>query len=388
VSLFTREIFGPPAQGLIPARPVARRGTAVVTDDTAMRHSAVWACLRLRADLISTMPVDAYRKVLGRQVEVPKPPVLVNPGGERVDILEWLYDTQVDLDRVGNAVGVITERSGLGLPARIDLVPSCDVAVRVEQGRLVEYRIAGEKYTPENIWHERQFTLSGMHVGLSPVAYAAWSIGTYLSAQDFALDWFAGGGVPNAHLKNTQRTLTEKQASDVKQRFRTAVGSGELFVTGSDWEYNIIQSTAAQSQWLETQGATVADIARFFGCPSDMIDAAVSGQSVTYANIMQRNLQLLIMNIGPAVTRRENALSRLLSAPRYVKLNANALLRMDPQSRALMLAGQIQSRQLAPSEARELENRPPFSDAQLGEFDRLFGPPKTTPQTASTGVTP
>src|SRR5439155_18095408 len=92
MSLFSRRYYpGQTADQMIPPRPEQRNGTAVVTNDSALRHSAVWACLRLRANLISTMPVDVYRNVGKIQVDVPKPPVLVNPGGERVDIQEWLY---------------------------------------------------------------------------------------------------------------------------------------------------------------------------------------------------------------------------------------------------------------------------------------------------------
>ncbi len=150
MSLFTRRsLFGiGSAADLIPQRLPMRAGSQTVTTETAMRHSAVWACLRLRADLISTMPVDVYRRVNGMQVEVPKPPVLVNPGGERVDAQEWLYSTQIDLDRAGNAFGLITEVNGRNLPARIDLVPLTEVSVIQEKGLLAKYRIAGTEYTP------------------------------------------------------------------------------------------------------------------------------------------------------------------------------------------------------------------------------------------------
>jgi hypothetical protein len=106
VSLFgrqKRDFFGIPNAGaLIPIRTGQKTGAVTVTNDSAMRHSAVWACLRLRADLVSTMPLDVYRRVNGMQVEMPKPPILVQPGGERVDMCEWLYSSQVDLDRAGN----------------------------------------------------------------------------------------------------------------------------------------------------------------------------------------------------------------------------------------------------------------------------------------------
>lgn len=389
MSLFSRRsVPGPTAAELIPPRTAQRAGGVTVTAESALRHSAVWACLRLRANLVSTMPVDVYRRVGDMKVEVAKPPVLINPGGERVGMMEWLYSTQFDLDRAGNTFGLITARDGLGLPARIDLVPVADVTVLVKKG-VVKYRISGVEFEAHEVWHERQYTMAGLPVGLSPIAYAAWSIGEYLSIQQFALDWFGNGAVPSAHLKNTAKTISPPEADEAKRRFKAATTSQDLFVTGNDWEYKMIQADAAGADWIEAKRYGIGDIARFFDCPGDLIDAAAGG-SMTYANITQRNLQLLVMHLGPAVIRREDALSSLTSRPRFVKLNTDALLRMDPQTRAAMLRTQIESRQLAPSEARELEDRQPFTDQQLAEFDRLFGtktPAPTTGASAPTGAT-
>lgn len=385
------DFAGASAQDLIPQRSISpSAGIPAVTSDTAMRHSAVWACLRLRANLISTFPVDVFRRVDGRQIEVPKPPVLVNPGGDRVGFPEWCYSTQVDLDRGGNAFGLITARSGTGLPARIDLQPLSEVTVRVKDGRISKYRIGGVEHDPVDVWHEKQYTLAGLHVGLSPVAYAAWSIGEYLSIQDFALTWFGNGGVPRAHLRNKLQTITPAAAQTVKERFKASVHSGDVFVTGSDWEYQMIQAEQTGMEWLDAKRYSVGDVARFFDCPGDLIDAAVATGSITYANVTQRNLQFLTMHLGPSIVRRELALStKLLAQPRYMKFNTDALMRMDPKSRADAFAARIAARTLAPSEARELDNLPPFTEAQLAEFDQLF-PPKAQPPAAtpSTGGAP
>lgn len=385
--LHKRDYAGATAAELIPQRTTMKAGTVVVSQDTALRHSAVWAALRTRANLISTMPIDCFRRVGGVQVEVPKPPVLVNPGGELVDALEWLYSSQFDLDRGGNVFGLITERSGFGggLPARIDLQPLSSVSVQIRDGQIWKYRFGSELYDPVDVWHEKQYTVAGLHVGLSPVAYAAWSIGEYLSIQDFALDWFGNGGIPSAILKNEEKTVSPKIAEETKARFKQAVSNRDVFVTGNDWTYQMVQAEQAGSNWLEAKNYSIADIARFFDVPGDVIDAAVQSSTINYANAVQRNLQLLIMNIGPAIIRREHALSKLLPQPRYVKFNTDALLRMDPKTVVEMFKTQIESRQLAPSEARELLNRPPFTEGQLAEFDRLFGAPRTTPAAAMAG---
>ncbi|WP_433537591.1 phage portal protein [Micromonospora sp. CA-249363] len=382
--VFTREErhanISQQAQDLIPPRSSSgRKGRVNVTNDSALRHSAVWACLRLRADLISTMPVDVFRRVNGQQLEVSKPPVLINPGGDNCDMQEWLYSTQVDLDRAGNAFGLITERNGRGLPNRIELLPLNEVTV-VYRGGQLSYRVGSETFDPADIWHEKQYTVAGLPYGLSPIQYAALSIGEYLSIQDYATDWFDGNAIPAAILKNNEKTVDPAKAAEAKARFKATVDSGDVFVHGKDWEYTPIQAVDSQTQWLEAKRYGLNEIARFFGCPSDLIDAAVGGSNMTYASITQRNLQFLIMNLGPAIIRRENKLTKLTPSPQYVKLNSDALLRMDPKTRAEMNEIKIRSRQLTPSESREQDNLPPYTDSQLAEFDRLFGAPNRTPE--------
>jgi HK97 family phage portal protein len=360
----------------------------VVTPEQAMRNSAVWASLRLRANLVSSMPVDVYRWVGDVRVSVPAPPALVTPGslfagGKPVTAREWLFATQVDLDRSGNAFGLITERTGLDLPARIDLVPLADVVVKLVKGEL-QYWIRGTKYPTEQMWHERQYSQAGLPVGLSPLAAAALTLGEYASAQELAMAWFSGTAVPPAHLRNTAKTLQGKEARAAKDMYKATVQAGDILVTGSDWELRPFAAVEASAAFLESRKFGLTDIARFFDVPADLLDAAVSGSSITYANQLQRNLQFLTLSLGPAVSRREDALTELLPAPRFVKLNRGSLLAMDPRTRAEVLQVQINSRQICPSEARALEDRAPYTEDQLAEFDRLFGARQVP--TSTTGV--
>jgi HK97 family phage portal protein len=381
-----RELDAVTADQLIPGRGAMGARSVAVTSSSALRASAVWACLRLRADLISTMPVDTFRRLSdGVQVQTPKPPVLVAPGGGTVSLVEWLYASQFDLDRHGNTVGIIRELDGQGLPKVIELQSMSRVVVRGVGSTITKWVIGGKEYEPREIWHEKQFTEAGVPLGLSPVSYATGSIGGYLSAQQFALDWFASSANPSGTLAHqTQEEISSKVADVMKDRFKVATANRDIFVTGTNWVYTPAEADASQAAFLEQMKYGVTDICRFFGVPGDMIDAEGGASSITYANITQRNLQLLVMNLGPAIVRREAALSRLLPQPRYVKFNTDAILRMDPQTRVATINSQVVARTLAPSEARELDNRQPFTDEQLAEFDRLFGTRAATPTTAPT----
>jgi HK97 family phage portal protein len=363
-------------------------GSVPVNDDSALRQSAVWACIRLRADHMSTLPVDVFRDFDGLAVEVNRAPIFDLPDGPAWPWHYWAWASQSDLDRTGNAVGIIRERNGMGLPSRIELANTRDTSVRIKDGR-VTWRIGDKEYGAGEIWHERQFPVSGMILGLSPVAYAAWSIGEAMSMQEFALKWFGQGGVPRARLSNTQKTIKPEDAVAIKERWRSSVQGGDLFVTGNDWEYKLIQAEYAGMEFIEGRKMAIPDIARYFGCPADMIDGASSGGSsnINYANITQKNLQFLVHHLGPSIIRREHNWSRgLLPQPKYVKLNTDALLRMDPESREQTIRSQLESFQITVTEARELNNRAPYTAAQKAEAKEYFL--KTVPAPRPTAPAP
>lgn len=397
-----RSITFPPPQDLIPRRTA--RPNRLVTQDTAFHISAVWAALRLRADLISTFPIDVFRRVGQAQVETPIPDVLRFPGGPRVSLSEWLYMSQIDLDRTGNCFGLISARDSLGLPARIDLVPATDVAVVMHGGQLVGYRIKGTVFDPEDVWHETQYRIAGLEVGLSPVAYASWSMGIYASLDNFIVEFLDNATTPSVVMKNNQRTLNDVQAKEMKDRWRATVQNGDALIIGADWEFSPFQAEQTGLNWLQAKQFEQEDIARFFNVPHDLLDISSSGSAgsskMTYANIGQRNLQFLMFNLQPAIQRREQALSNGLlpsgksSADqrnnRYVKFNTDSLLRLDPTAQAALFASQIAAGIRAPSEARELMNLPPLTDSQKTELQGVSNggmmPPEPIPNPNAKGL--
>ena len=347
------------------------RGTAgssgqPATPQTSLRFSAVWAALRLRADLISTLPVDVFRAAPdGAQVSAPGTRLFKRPAD---DILwpEWLYSTQMDLDRYGNCFGLIEARDA-GYPVQIEPWAAGEVTVRLKGRRIVKYRYDGAEYDPGQVWHERQYTVAGYRIGLSPIAYAAWTVGAALSAQEFSLDWFANGAAPSGTLRHTQEpNLDQKILEAAKARFKIATANRDLFVTGSEWEFTPSAVDANSAQFLQAQGHSAVDVARFIGVPATAIDAAVTGQSLTYSNLTMQQLHLLVNFLAAPIIRREWALTaNALPAPRFAKFNTDALLRLDPTGRTQLMAAQIDAWMTDPDEARKLNNLPPLTPEQI-----------------------
>lgn len=379
--------LGVTANDYIPPRRVASSPVMSVTADSALRNSAVFACLNLRANLVSSTPVDPYRMSGGVQIEVPAPKLLKQPGGDLPQwqagstnhaMPEWLYSTQFDLGRYGNVVGIVTEFvsfKGVDYPSSVELVPTGDVRFMGKANKITRIEIAGEKFEGDRlrlIWHERERTLPGCPVGISPVMYAAMSIGGYLEAQKFGLDYFASGGHPSGHLRNIVADhLSQDTIAEAKAQFKAGTQNREIFVSSKQWEFTPAAAPEAAAAFLDEMKYGIADVCRFFDVPGDMIDANQSGASITYANITQRNVQLLVINMGPAYLRRERALSSAVPGPMFVKFNTDALLRMDPQTREELLIARVAGKVLAPSEAREKNDLPPFTPEQIAEFKAL-----------------
>ena len=327
---------------------------ASVGPDQAMRLSVVWSCVRLLADTVSTLPVDVYR---GTQ-NLPLPPLLVTPaaGQPRHD---WLYQVMVSLLLRGNAYGVVTARSGAALrPAQIELANPDRVVVERREGR-VTYRIGGVAYDPEDVWHVRAYPVPGEALGLSPVEYARQAIGLGLAAEKFGAQFFGDGATPSGVLTTTQG-LSQIQAEAVATSWRQAhADRRKVAVLSNGLQFTPIAIAPEESQFIETQRFTVAQIARVFGVPPEMVGSD-AGNSLTYSNVESRALDFLRYSVQPWLIRLETALSGVLPRDQFVRFNAGGLLRATTKDRYEAHEVALRAGFLTINEVRALEDLPPL----------------------------
>jgi len=348
-----------------------RAGIAVSTD-SALRLSAVWSCVRLIADAISSMPIDAYRSGSRTAVD-PAPALLLEPAAG-TSFAEWTYSALACALVGGNAYGLVTARTGAGMrPSQIDLVDPNRVGVSTARGA-VEYRLDGQAIDREDLWHLRGYSFPGRPEGLSPVRYAAESIGLGLAAQQFGASFFGdGNGIPSGILTTDQELgvdafgrLNAQWNATAKSRPRkTAILTGGL-------RWQSIQISPEESQFLDSQRFTVQQIARVYGVPPELLGAD-SGNSMTYANVESRDLTFLKYALAPWIKRLEDSLTALMPRGTYCKFNTGSLLRTDLKSRYESYAIALTNRFLTVDEVRELEDREPLPPAAPVE------PPQVAP---------
>jgi HK97 family phage portal protein len=131
---------------------------------------------------------------------------------------------------------------------------------------------------------------------------------------------------------------------------------------GATWKATGV--TNEQAQFLATRKFTAAEIAAqmFMVDPSEL-GIGVEGQSLTYANLEQRNTRFVRVSLLPWIVRIEKTLSDLMLNPRYMKFNVDGLLRGDISARYASYAVGLSNGFLAVPEVREFEDLGPMVDS-------------------------
>jgi HK97 family phage portal protein len=292
----TRAEFGNDVAELLAQRRKLSTTTSgtVVTYDSALTLWAVFAAVNVIADTVSHLPVATYR---GRdetrtRIETPdhveQPDYLVSGSG-------WRRQVLVSLLLRGNAWGHVLVRHPDTLRPMVVRIAHPDDVTVTRRGKLDDpvTKISGVEVSPVDLFHMGAYEMPGLPIGISPISYAAQAIGLGLAAERFGAQWFADGAHPSGLLVY-DGPLTAEQASVAKERFAAGLdGSREPTTLGDGWAYTPISVAADESQFLETIQANAATVAVIFGLrPEDI--GQKSGDSMTYANVEQRQISRLM----------------------------------------------------------------------------------------------
>jgi HK97 family phage portal protein len=209
--------------------------------------------------------------------------------------------------------------------------------------------------------HRRVNPVPGQIIGQSPISKHADTIGVSLAASRFGKEWFDADAQPVGILRNSLAGVDPTQAQTVKQRFMAAMrGNREPVVMGRGWEWQTLSVTPEESQFLGTMGYTEAQCARIFGPGIAEILGYETGGGLSYANVQDRDIQLLKYAVGKWVRRVERVLFAFLPRPQYAVINRDALLETNTlaryQAHAAALGGKAWK---SVNEVRDLENEKP-----------------------------
>ena len=345
-----------------------------VNERSAMQMSAVYACVRILAEAIASLPLHFYQyndaggkeKALGH----PLYNLLHDEPNPEMSAFSFRETLMTHLLLWGNAYAQVI-RNGRGeVAALYPLMPDRMTVDRDSAGRIFyEYlradsdaRTLGRKsivrLAPEDVFHIPGLGFDGL-VGYSPIAMAKQAIGMGLACDEYGAAFYQNGAQPGGVLEHPGVVKDPKRVRDswnvIYQGSRNA---HRIAVLEEGMTYKPISISPEQAQFLETRKFQIDEIARIFRVPPHMVGDL---DKSSFSNIEQQSLEFVKYTLSPWISRWEQTIHRSLLLPSeksryFARFNVEGLLRGDYQSRMNGYAVARQNGWMSANDIRELEN--------------------------------
>jgi HK97 family phage portal protein len=372
-----------------------------VTDVTAMRVAAVFACVRIIAGAVANMPLGIKRRIDDRtRADATDHPLWrvfhVRPNRWQKPA-QFVRMMQAHLLLRGNAFAFI----GRDFRGRVtSLIPLHPDRVKVTQrdDLSLEYvwtRKDGRQITFEQgeILHLVGLSLDGVN-GLSVIAYARETIGLSLAMEQHGSAVFKNGANVSGALKlPAGKKLTPEQGEALKGQFDEfrsgGAREGKVILLEDGLEFSQMALNAEDAQWLQARSFSRSDIAMFFGVPPHMIGD--TEKSTSWGTGLETQGQgFVTYTLEDHLTMWEQALNAdcldLDKEPDlYARFNRSALVRGDLAARWGAYVKGLQWGVYSPDEVRAMEDQNPRADGAGGIY---YDPPNTAGGAGDANVNP
>jgi len=345
-----------------------------VNERTAMQTTAVYACVRILAEAIASLPLHVYQYDSGggkeRVTDHPLYYLLHDEPNPEMTSFVFRETLMSHLLLWGNAYAQVIRDGRGNVLALYPLLPSKMEVGRAPNSELIyTYRLEKDEsrthpasgtvnLRSDEVLHIPGLGFDGL-IGYSPIAMAKNAIGMALATEEYGAAFFANGAQPGGVLEHPG---VIKDPQRVKDSWNAAYqGSGNahrVAVLEEGMKFQAIGIPPEQAQFLETRKFQINEIARIFRVPPHMVGDL---EKSSFSNIEQQSLEFVKYTLDPWVIRWEQSLMQSLILPSekpslFVKFNLDGLLRGDYQSRMTGYATGRQNGWLSANDIRELEN--------------------------------
>jgi HK97 family phage portal protein len=174
---------------------ISNKAGIVVNEETAMRTSAVYACVRVIAETVASLPLPLYKRLpRGKEKATYHPLYTVLHDMPNSDMTSFSFreTMMTHLLLWGNAYAQITRRGN----QIVELWPLHPAYIRIERepvtNKLIYKYTSGTQeilYTGEQILHIQGLSIDGIK-GLSPISMARETIGLAQATEEFGSRFF------------------------------------------------------------------------------------------------------------------------------------------------------------------------------------------------------
>lgn len=342
-----------------------------VSQQTALQVSTVWACVRLIAETIATLPLALYENADDAAVVAKSHPlhsvISRHPNSEQTPVEFWECVVGSLLIH-GNAFLHVARSAGRVISLEF-MLPQNVTVRRLENGDIQYTYIdtSGRRHimVGSEVMHIRGFGTDPLQ-GLSPLCMGRQVIGAAMAADESASRMFANG-MKLGGVLSTDQVLKPGQREEVRdsmvQQFTGAVNAGKTMVLEAGMKYQQVSMTPEDAQMLQTRGFNVEEICRWFRVPPWMVGHSAQGATKWGSGMEQEMIAFLSFTLLPWMKRIEQSINRWLLSPGerhdyFAKFNPEGLLRADSAARAAFYSSMVQNGIYTRDDCREKENLP------------------------------
>lgn len=346
-----------------------------ITVDSSLQIGTVWACVRLIAQTIATLPLHTYRKADNGGAAIARDHDLYRLLHERPNYdmtsVEFWEAVVAAILLWGNAF-IAIRRVGARIVALYPMRPDRVVRRLENDGSLTYFYTWGgktEKMKDSDVLHIKGFSLDG-HLGISVVAMARNNMGAARAAERASSAIFRNGMRPSGTLTAPDYLTAEQRidAQAILNKFKGANATGSVPLLEGGWKFDKLSIDPDDAQMLETQAFHVEQLCRWFDVPPIMIGHQ-DKQSSFGTGVEQIMLHFYRTCLQHHISRIEKAVNGSLFTPEdrrkgfYASFNVAGLLRADHTGRASYYTSMVQNGIMTRNEVRRLENLPEIDGA-------------------------
>lgn len=371
-------LFGPTTSG------------KTVNEKTAMQTTAVYACVRILAEAIASLPLSVYQTTgLGKEKATNHNLYHLLHDEPNPEMTSFVFRETLmsHLLLWGNAYAqIIRDHNGKVL-SLYPLLPNKMSVNRDSRGNIYYVYTRDSDETPSlagygefylsdhEVLHIPGLGFDGL-IGYSPIAMAKNAIGMSLATEEYGASFFANGATPGGVLEHPGIVKDPQRVRESwNSVYQGTKNAHKVAVLEEGMRYQSIGISPEQAQFLETRKFQINEIARIFRVPPHMVGDL---EKSSFSNIEQQSLEFVKYTLDPWVTRWEQAMQKALLLPGeksqyFIKFNVDGLLRGDYQSRMNGYAIARQNGWMSANDIRELENMNLISQEEGGDIYMVNG---------------
>ncbi|NPD15753.1 phage portal protein [Xinfangfangia sp. D13-10-4-6] len=347
-----------------------------VTISNALTVPGVLCAVAFLSRTLAAIPLHAYRKTADGAEKLTGPTAITvhefpNSGMDSFKMRQFFWQ---QVFTGGRGLAWI-ERDGDEVMAIWPMDPRKVTVKRV--GFELIYTFDGKRYPAADII-DVPFMLKEDMVGHDdPISKARKAIQLALAMGDYGSNFFAGGGVPPLALEGPLPQGAQAMKTGLEDMWRAIDGAKAsqkpVFPIPPGHKLTQVGFDPAKGQMTEARLFQIQEFSRVWQLPPAFLHDLSKG---TFANVEQQDLNLVKHLLGQWVKALEGEMNLKLFGRkssreiggRYVEHNLSGLMRGDFKTRIEGIARGIQTGQITPNEARELDNRPRHANPAADEL--------------------